>query len=94
MLEAVPTRGHAGPHGKRATDVGSIIADFHAYNFFSHNAKHEVPGIVSSTTKFTLTQNTHTEFNKEYGDPYPSTPYKTHRSNRFPSKPQLESASL
>ena len=23
MLEAVPTKGHAGPHGKRATDVGS-----------------------------------------------------------------------
>ena len=23
MLEAVPTKGHTGPHGKRATDVGS-----------------------------------------------------------------------
>ena len=30
MLEAVPPKGHAGPHGKRATDVGSIKADVHA----------------------------------------------------------------
>ena len=30
MLEAFPKKGHGGPHGKRATDVGSIIADFHA----------------------------------------------------------------
>ena len=30
MLEAVPSKGHAGPRDKRATDVGSITADFHA----------------------------------------------------------------
>ena len=50
--------------------------------FLPHNVTHEITSIVSSTTNCTHTQ---IEFIKEYGDPYPSTPYNTHSSNRLPT---------